>query len=98
LALGLNKMAKIAAVYLVLGVHPYDRRFLRSGVIGLSGLAAVWVLRSLHLMVPKGGAALVEASVLIGVYVGLGVLFFPDEDRATLRLILGRIVQRIRIG
>lgn len=98
LALGLNKMAKIAAVYLVLGVHPYDRRFLRSGVIGLFGLAAVWVLRALHLMVPKGGVALVEASVLIGVYVGLGVLFFPDEDRATLRLILGRVVRRIRIG
>jgi O-antigen/teichoic acid export membrane protein len=98
LAVSIRKVAKIVAVYIVLGIHPYDRRLLRPVIIGLLGLAAVWILRSLNLTIPEGGKAFLEASILIGVYTGLGLLFFPDEDKAMLKLIFARVARRTRKG
>jgi hypothetical protein len=98
LAVSIRKVAKIVAVYIVLGIHPYDRRLLRPIITGLLGLGAVWVLRSLNLTTPEGGKAFLEASILIGVYAGLGFLFLPDEDKAMLKLIFDRVARRTRKG
>jgi O-antigen/teichoic acid export membrane protein len=98
LAASIQKATKIVAVHIILGIHPYDRRLLRPVIIGLSGLGAVWLLRSLNLMIPEGGKVFLEVSTLIGVYVGLGLLFFPDGDKAMLKLIFARVARRTRKG
>jgi len=98
LTVSIQKAAKTVTVYCVLGIHPYDRRILRPAIIGLLGLGAVWGWRSLNLMTPEGGKAFLEAFILIAVYVGLGLLFFPDEDKAMLRLVFDRVALRTRKG
>jgi O-antigen/teichoic acid export membrane protein len=95
LILSLQRVSKAIALYIVLGIHPYDRCFLRPVAVGLLGLGAVWVVRSLNWTILGVSEALLEASLLIGVYLGLSLLFFPEEDIATLKLIFFRVIQGI---